>query len=66
MERTTAKEKIRFLDIAKGSAAELRTQAYIGIDSGYINKETGKHCITETQEISAMLVGLMRSLRMTN
>ena len=63
MERNSTKEKIRFLDIAKGSAAELRTQTYIGIEIGYINKDTGKNWISETKEISAMLVGLIRSLK---
>lgn len=66
MDRTTAKEKARFLDIAKGSVAELRTQVYIGMEISYINKEIGKKWISETQEISAMLVGLIRSLKTTN
>ena len=60
MERTSSKEKIRFLDIAKGSCAELRTQTYIGIEIGYIEIETGQHWIQESKEISAMLVGLMK------
>ena len=63
MERTSYKEKVRFLDIAKGSAAEVRAQTYIGIEIGYIDRETGKLWIKETQEISAMLVGLMRTLK---
>ena len=63
MERESAKEKIRFLFIAKGSAAELRTQIYIGIEIGYIDKATGSDWIAETKEISAMLVGLINSLR---
>jgi len=63
LERKTNKEKSRFLDIAKGSSAELRTQTYIGIEINYIKKDIGKHWIKETQEISAMLVGLIRSLK---
>ncbi len=62
MDRFSLKENIRFLHIAKGSCAELRTQVFIGIDIGYIDKNTGAHWITETREISAMLVGLERSL----
>jgi four helix bundle protein len=63
MDRPSVKEKARFLDIVKGSAAELRTQIYIGIDIGYVPQETGKQWIAETKEISAMLVGLIRSLQ---
>jgi len=39
LERKTNKEKSRFLDIAKGSSAELRTQTYIGIEINYIKKD---------------------------
>ena len=35
------KEFINFLSYAKGSAGELKTQAYIGMDIGYIDKEIG-------------------------
>lgn len=62
MERATAADKQRFLVIAKGSCGELRTQSYIGIDIGYINREVGMRWIQETREMSAMLVGLIRSL----
>ena len=63
MERSTEKEKARFLEIAKGSVAELRTQIMIGIEIEYINKEIGELWLKETKEISAMLVGLTRSLK---
>ena len=63
MERNSNKEKCRFLDIAKGSMAEMRTQTYIGIDIAYINKKTGNEWIKESKAISAMLVGLIRSLK---
>jgi len=66
MERESDKEKIRFLDIAKGSAAELRTQIYIGMEIGYIPKDIGNPWIAETREISAMIVGLMQSLKSAN
>lgn len=62
MERESTKEKVRFLDIAKGSCAELRTQIYIGMEIGYIDKDQGKHWVDETREIVAMLVKLMQSL----
>jgi four helix bundle protein len=63
MERTTTKEKVRYLDIARSSAAELRNQTYIGQEICYIPKEIAKHWINKTKEISAMLVGLERALK---
>lgn len=63
MERTTTKEKIRFLDIAKGSAAELRTQIYIGIEIGFIQRETGVNWVMECKELSSMLSGLTKTLQ---
>jgi four helix bundle protein len=62
MVRGTAKDKRRFLLIAKGSCAELRTQIYIGIDIGYIEKSSGSRWIQETREIAAMLSGLISKL----
>ena len=63
MERSSGKETVNFLSYAKGSCAELRTQVYIGIDIGYIPKETGMAWVSETKEISAMLVGLIKSIQ---
>lgn len=57
-ERNSEKEKINFLSYAKGSAGELRTQLYIGIEIGYIEPEIGKSWIQESKEISKMLQGL--------
>ena len=61
MERRSNKEKQRFLDFALGSCAELRTQLYIGIEAGYIERDHGRTWISETKEISAMLIGLRNS-----
>lgn len=61
MDRSSNKEKAHFLDIAKGSCAELRTQIYIGVEIGYIPK--GNPWVKETQEISAMLAGLRKSIK---
>lgn len=63
IERDSGKECLQFLSYAKGSCGELRTQIYIGMDVGYINQETGKAWIKETREISAMLTGLMKTIR---
>ena len=63
MERSSNKEKLQFLSYAKASCAELRTQSYIGIKVGYVPKEKGKDWVEETKEISAMLIGLMNSIK---
>ncbi len=60
MTRQSVKDRTKFLYIAKASCAELRTQVYIGIEIGYIEREKGHHWITETKEIAAMLTGLIR------
>jgi four helix bundle protein len=62
-ERETDKEIALFLNYAKGSAGELRTQIYIGMDIGYIDKETGKLWLKEDEDISRMLHGLIKSIR---
>lgn len=41
-ERNSNKEMANFLNYAKGSAGELRTQIYIGMEIGYIKREIGK------------------------
>ncbi len=44
MEKESIRERIKFLDIAKGSAAEFITQVYIGKDIDYITSETSRDC----------------------
>ncbi len=61
--RDTDKDKRNFLNYAKGSCAELRTQIYIGIEIDYISSTAGKIWIKETKEISSMLTGLMKYLK---
>ena len=57
------KEKIRYLHIANGSCAEMRTQIYVGMKISYIDKSQGLQWINETKEISAMLNGLIKTLQ---
>ncbi|HMO12746.1 MAG TPA: four helix bundle protein [Pirellulaceae bacterium] len=59
-ERDSVSETIRFLKISKGSAGELLTQTYIGIEAGYIDRDLGKTWIQEIREISRMLAGLIK------
>ncbi len=60
-ERESQRECLNFLSYAKGSCAELRTQIYIGMDIGFIQKEIGQKWIDETIEISSMLSGLIKT-----
>jgi four helix bundle protein len=64
-ERDSRQDFIRFLRIAKGSAAELRTQCYIARKLELISKTDADEFIQETKELSAMLQGLVRSLEKT-
>ena len=59
-ERGSDKDFIRFLKIAQGSAAELRTQIYIATSIGVIHKDTAKHLIKECKGIGAMLQALAK------
>ena len=61
LEKESSKEKARFIEISKGSAAELITQTYIGIEIGYIAKSTGIGWVKELNEILKMLTGLKKN-----
>ena len=56
----------RFLRMASGSAAELRTQSYIAAKVGMITSQQMKHIVEDTKAISRMLTGLVKSLKTEN
>jgi four helix bundle protein len=58
-ERASKPDFIRFLHIAKGSAAELRTQVYIANKVGLLSSENKNEIVLELKEISSMLQGLI-------
>lgn len=62
-ERDSTPEYIRFLHIAKGSAAELRTQLYIAQRVGLIDQTTQTELTQECKEIAAMLQSTARTLK---
>ena len=63
-ERFSDKEFARFLYIARGSAAELRTQLYIANKINLIDNKRTKEYVEEVTQLSAMLHGLVKSLNL--
>ena len=61
-ERNSNKEFVRFLNIAKGSCGELRTQLYISRKLSFLSKAEFDQLVRESREISAMLHGLSRAV----
>jgi four helix bundle protein len=62
-ERDSKKEFARFLHIAKGSAAELRTQVYIATRIGVVDDDKQKLLVAELVALSKMLHKLIRCQR---
>ena len=63
LERSTSPDQMKFLDYARASCGEVRTQAIVGQKVGFIDESTAEVWIKETRELSAMIQGLIRSIR---
>jgi len=61
--RKTQKELARFLDIAKGSLAEIETQLIIASKLGYLDQGKTDELLKMTDQESRMLSGLINSVR---
>lgn len=61
-ERGTPKDTMRFLHIAKGSCAEMRTQLYLSIQMGLVDKEEAKPLLESAKKVSGMLQNLIKSI----
>jgi len=62
-ERDSKAEFIRFLHIAKGSSAELRTQVYIAQRIKVVSDQIEKELVGELKALSSMIHGLIKSLK---
>jgi four helix bundle protein len=61
-ERGTPAEFHRFVSIAKGSCAELRSQLYVALDAGYLSQEIFESLMGDAREVGRVLGGLRLSL----
>ncbi len=62
-EKDSVPDFTRYLSIAKGSAAELRTQVYICREVGILSEVDARQIVNELKEISRMLQGLRTALK---
>jgi four helix bundle protein len=62
-ERGGNQELIQFLSIAKGSSGEVRSQLYIAMDQGYVDKKKGELLIDAFKRLSIMLNNFMEYLK---
>ena len=63
LERSTSPDQIKFLDYARASCGEVRTQTIVGQRVGFIDESTADAWVQETRQLSAMIQGLIRSIR---
>jgi len=59
-DRTSNKDALNFLRIARGSLAELETQLWIAHDVGWLNTESYGRLCEKRSEVERMLGGLIR------
>ncbi len=63
MERDSVPDKIRFLEYARGSAGEFRTQVIVGERAEILDPKLARAWVAESRELSAMIQGLIGRLR---
>lgn len=62
-ERSSRKEYLNFLNIAKGSAGEVRSLLQVALEVGYIEKESHDLLRESVLEVSCYLSNQMKSLK---
>lgn len=62
-ERGTDPQFAQFLNHARGSCGELRTQIYIAIDNHAAEELGARKLLEDAEEVSRMLRGLIRSIQ---
>ena len=62
-DRRGDKEFVRFLNISKGSLAEVKSHLFVAFDVNYLNEEELKGLIENIDEIGKLLNGLIKYLK---
>lgn len=65
-ERQSKKEFIQFLNIAKASSGELRSQLYVASDLGYLDKAAFNTVYKLCEKISKSIAGFIKYLKSAN
>jgi four helix bundle protein len=66
MERSSVPDRSKFLDYTRGSCGEFRTQATVGSKAGLLEPALAEEWIRASRTLSAMIQGLIRSLKTAN
>jgi four helix bundle protein len=61
-ERRSRKEYLNFLNIAKGSAGEIRSQLYVACEIGYLEKSEHQHLREKAKFLSGSITNHMNSI----
>ncbi|MEM6314619.1 MAG: four helix bundle protein [Planctomycetota bacterium] len=62
-ERESDRDTMRFVSIAKGSAAEVRCQLYIALDVGHLDRNTFVGLLEQGEEIARIIGGIRKSIQ---
>jgi four helix bundle protein len=62
-DRGSKKDFVKFLYIARASAAEVRSMTYLGLDLGYLNRDQYEELQSLTRRCGGLTWGLIKSLR---
>ena len=61
--KETDREFLRGLWISKGSAAEVQSLCYAGLDQKYLTKETMEAIYGQTEKVASLISGMIKYLR---
>lgn len=65
-ERASRKEYLNFLNIAKGSAGEVRSLLRVALEVGYLDNQTYSQLYTQAMELSRMLFNQIQAINQSS